>query len=249
MDYKYRFLANELNDGFNSISSGQDSPYGLLVFEENGKNFFRTISEEGTSDTKYKLGFCEILLNVKTGKVFFQPLAESAAANPHYALIVPPLFEGDTEMFTLLKTLSKIANDNERFFRCGGSSQGFFHPVFEKDAIEMAKEKGYKKFYCIGGIDGVYTVKIPKKLERELGSIDQIRRNAVMQSLKEQRSVSYEFGSDTFIITLDEAKNLAPYYIKKSLDDLSYYAQELSKKIAMTEEDVKIIMTTFGNTN
>jgi hypothetical protein len=143
--------------------------------------------------------------------------------------------------------LKKIANNEDRFFCCGGEVQGFFRPVFEKDAIQMAKEKGYKKFYCIGGQDGVYTVNIPKKLNREFGSVDQIRRNAVMQSLKEQRSISYEFGSETVIITLDEAKSLAPYYIKKSLDDLSYYAQELSKKIAMTEEDVKIIMTTFGN--
>lgn len=247
MYYKYRFLANELNDGFNSINSGQESPYGLMVFEENGKNFFKTISEQGTSTTKYKLSFCEIIFDVKTGKVFFQPFAESAAANPRYAMIVPPLYGDETKMFSLLKTLRKLANNNERFFSCGGEMQGFFDRVLEKDAIQMAREKGYKKFYCIGGPDGVYTVNIPKKMDRELGSVDQIRRNAVMLSLKEQRSVSYEFGSETFIVTLDEAKSLAPHYIKKSLNDLSYYAQELSKKIAMTEEDIKIIMTTLGN--
>ena len=249
MHYKYRFLASELNNGFNSIDSRQESPYGLLVFEENGKNFFKTISEQGTSTTKYKLSFCEIIFDVKIGKVFFQPFAEGAAANPRYALIVPPIYEEETKRFSLLKKLKKIANNEERFFCCGGSMQGFFRPVFEKDAIQMAKEKGYKKFYYIGGQDGVYTVNIPKKLDRELGSVDQIRRNAVMQSLKEQRSVSYEFGSETFIVTLDEAKSLAPHYIKKSLNDLSYYAQELSKKIAMTEEDIKIIMATLSNIN
>jgi|GEM_PF-2391472 len=249
MYYKYKFLASELNDGFNSIDSKQESPYGLLMFEENGKKFFKTISEPGTSTTKYKLGLCEIILDVKTGKVFFQPIAEIAAANPRYALIVPPIYEEDDKTFALLKKLEKISSNEERFFRCGGEIQGFFRPVSEKDAIQTAREKGYKKFYCISRQNRVYNVSIPKKLDRELGSVDQIRRNAVMQSLKEQRSVSYEFGSETFIVTLDEAKSLAPHYIKKSLNDLSYYAQELSKKIAMTEEDIKVIMATLGNNN
>lgn len=240
---KYKFLANELNMGFNSINYTQENPYGLLVFEENGKKFFKTISEKGTSTIKYKLSSCKIILDIETGKVFFQPTAESAAANHRYAIIVPPIYEADDKMFSLLRKLKKIAGNEDRFFRCGGEIQGFFRPVFEKDAIQMAKEKGYKKFYCIGGQNGVYAVNIPKKIGRELGSVDQIRRNAVIQSLKEQRSVSYEFGSETFIVTLDEAKKLAPHYIQKTLDDLVYNTQELSKKIATFKDEINELIT------
>jgi len=236
-------MANELNLGHNSVSSTQESPFGLLVFEENGKKMFRTISEKGTSTIKYKLSSCEIILDVKTGKVFFQPIAESAAANPRYAMIVPPIYEDDDETSSLLKKLKKVAGNEDRFFRCGGEIQGFFRPVFEKDAIQMAKEKGYKKFYCIGGQDGVYTVNIPKKMDSELGPIDQKRRNAVMQSLKERRSISYEFDSETFVVTLDEAKKLAPHYIQKTLDDLVCNAQELSKKIASFKDEINQLIT------
>lgn len=242
---KYRFLAEELNEGLNPISQWQ-STLGLLVFEENGKKFFKTISEKGTSNAKYKLSICEIIFDSNTGKVFFQPTAESAAANPRYAMIVPPLFGEETQMFTLLKTLGKIAGNEERFFRCGGEIQGFYRPIHEKDAIQMAKEKGYKKFYCIGGPDNVFAVRIPKKLESELGSIDQVRKNAVIQALKEKRSVSYEFGS-TIVITLDEAKKLAPHCIKQLLNDLEHYGQELSKKIAMANKEINEIMSALNN--
>ena len=244
---KYRFLANELNIGFNSIDSVKKSPFGLLVFEENGKNFFKTISEQGTSVIRYKLSVCEIILNAETGKVFFQPTAESAAVNPRYAMIVPATWGEDDVISLLTKKLRKTANNDSRFFYCGGEMQGFFRPVFEKDAILTAQEKGYKKFYCVGGQDGVYTVNIPKKLDSELGSFDQIKRNAVLQSLKEKRSVSYEFGSETLIVPLEEAKKMAPHYIKQLLSDLEHYGRELSKKIARTNDEINEMMSALSN--
>lgn len=243
---KYRFLAEELNDGLNPIS-GWQSTLGLLVFEENGKKFFKTISDKGTSETKYKLSTCEIIFDTTTGKVFFQPTAESAAKNPRYAMIVPPIYEEDNKLWALEKSLKKIADNEERFFRCGGELQGFFRPIFEKDAIQEAKGKGFKKFYCIGGPSGFFNVRIPKKLEPEMGSIDQIRKNAVIKALTEKRDVVYEFGSANNIITLDEAKKLAPQYLEAALEQLAYQSQMLEKTIASIKEDISEIITALNS--
>jgi hypothetical protein len=245
---KYRFLAEELNDGFNSINQAQESPLGLLVFTEKRKRFFKTISERGTSEAKYQITTCEIIFDTTTGKVFFQPTIEKAAANPRYAMIVPPFCEEDnSKSFSSLSRLRQIADNEERFFRCGGEIQGFFRPVYEKDAIRMAKEKGFKKFYCINGPDGVYTVRIPKKLDRELGSFDQIRKNAVIKALTEKRDVSYEFGSANNIITLAEAKILAPHYIESALEQLARYTQTLDKQITLVRRDINEIITALNN--
>ena len=148
-----KFLADNLKVGFNPASKTMGNPKGLQVIERKGIKYFRTVSAlGGTSTTEYLVGSGEITLDTITGKVCFNPTAEGSAKDPNYAMIVPP---NCGKLNHTVKQLIKDFGSPEKYFHCGGKPQKCRngendHPKMSvTEAIEIARSKGYRKFYVV----------------------------------------------------------------------------------------------------